>query len=1489
MADVTTRLANLSPEQKEALLKKLREQRGQQPSQTTPIIPPIPRIPRNQPLPLSFAQEQLWLEKQLNPDSAAYTIANAVRLSGSLHVKALQRSLHALIQRHEILRTSFPMVGERVIQHIADDLSLPFEQRSLESLSPSEQEDELARLIAHEEQHVFNLEAGPLLRMILVRLGATEHVLLLTMHHIITDKWSMGIFIRELAAFYDAFSHNQPSPLPELPVQYADFAVWQRQCLTQEILDAQLAYWRKQLADIPPLLELPTDRARPMTQAYQGSAETFFISSDIVNSLKMLSQQSGATLFMTLLGAFATLLSRYSRQEDVVIGTVIATRRQTELESLIGFFLNNLVFRVLLGGNPTFQDLLAQMKQVAFDAYAHQDVPFEYIVSALRPKRTLNHHPIVQVMCILENVPFESLHLSGLTLTPIGLESMTADYDLALSMAETPEGMRGKFVYNALLFEEATIRRMCGHFRMLLAGIATNPNQRVQEFPLLTDAERVQMLEEWNPPETTSPAAKCVNVLFEEQAERTPDAIAVVFEGEQLTYHELNRQANQFAHYLQKQGVAPEVLVGIGVERSLEMIVALLGVLKAGGAYLPLDPAYPPERLAFMAQDSRISLLLTQAALRDRFRFEGVSVCCIDTDRHVWENESPENPVSDAALDHLAYVIYTSGSTGTPKGVAVTHTGIPNLCAALISAYQITPDSRILQAASFSFDGAVAEIFTALLAGATLYLATKEHLHPGPPLLQTLRDYAISVFTLPPSALNMLDARNLPNVRTVVSVGEACSAEVIARWQEGRRLINGYGPTETTVCATLNINVDTALPACIGRTIQNVTIYILNPSLQLCPIGVPGELHIGGKGLARGYLNRPELTADKFIANPFACRSGERLYKTGDVAKYLPDGRIEFLGRIDHQVKIRGYRIELGEIEAFLKQHSSVADAAVIARATLSGDTQLLAYVVLLPNQTANAAMLRDRLKTHFPDYMVPAAIILLDQLPLTPNGKLDRHALPLPDSESVTGSEAFAAPRNSLEHTLAEIWREILQLETIGIYDDFFDSGGHSLLTVKLIFRIKEVLQHDLLPKDVFEAPTIAQLAERIHSSERGAKNAKPAIDFSAEIALDPAITPHAGMRNATSRPSVFLTGVTGFVGAFLLYELLHQTESDIWCLVRSASVEQGKQRIRAHLKSYYLWDEQFEPRIFPVIGDLAQPLLGIPAQQFAELGERLTAIYHNGALVNFIYPYAGMKAANVFGTQEVLRLAMKNAALVHYVSTLSVFDSPLFLEKGVIYEHDPLDHVDTLQSGYAQSKWVAEQLIMEAGKRGLPTAIYRLGLISGHHATGACDLSAFSSKMLKGCLQLGSAPDQDVLLDLTPVDYVSKAIVALAQDEASIGHAFHIVNPVLLPWKTFVGWINDFGYPLRLIPYKTWRAELIELASQGRRDNALYPLLPMFMESDESPQTRIPQRFDCQLALQHLERFSIRCPLPDETLLRVYFRYFIQRGFLSPTSVAL
>lgn len=1490
MADVAKRLANLSPEQKELLLKKLREQqREKQEQQTTPIIP---RAPRDQPLPLSFAQELLWIEKQLKPESTAYTITNALRLTGQLHVHALRRSLQELIRRHEILRTSFSLREERIEQLIATDIPLPFQEFNLESLSRSEQEREIARLIADEEHYVFDLTKAPLLRMILVRLGETDHALLLTMHHIITDKWSMGIFIRELGILYDAFAQNQPSPLPELPVQYADFAVWQRQRLTKEILDAQLAYWRQQLSGIPPLIDLPTDRVRPPMQAYQGGVEQFCIPTEIINQIKAFGQQAGATLFMTLLAAFATLLSRYSRQDDVVIGTVIATRRQTELEALIGFFLNNLVFRVLLEGNPTFQELLTQVKQVALDAYAHQDIPFEYLVNELRPTRHLNHQPITQIMCVLENVPMEPLALQGLTLTPMRLETMTADYDLALSMAETADGLIGKLIYNALLFDAATIKRMGGHFETLMAGIAADPNQRVLDLPIVTKAEAVQILEEWNPPEQPIKSARCIHEFFEERVEQSPDAVAVIFEGQQLTYRELNQRANQLAHYLQKRGVGPEALVGICVERSLEMIIGLLGVLKAGGAYLPLDPTYPRERLAFMIQDSRISLLLTHAALRETLAFDGVSVCYLDADWPRIGEESQRNTVSGVTLENLAYVIYTSGSTGMPKGVLVNHKGIPNLCDLQIRAFRISQKSHVLQFASFSFDAAVSEVFTTLIAGAALYIVSKEHLFPGHPLVETLRDLAITVVTLPPSVFSTLEAHEFPALQTVISAGEACSAEIIRRWSAERHFINAYGPTETTVCATMNEQPDPEIPSCIGNVNPNFTIYILNSNLQLCPMGIPGELHIGGRGLARGYLNRPELTAEKFISNPFSRRPGERLYKTGDLARYLPDGRIDFLGRLDHQVKVRGYRIELGEIEAALRRHSAIAEAVAITKKTSSGDTQLLAYVVPRLGQSVTVAELRDFITQYIPEYMIPSAMITLEYLPMTPNGKLDRHALPMPDAERLANAENFVAPRNSLEQTLAKIWSELLHLNAIGIHDDFFESGGHSLLTVRMIFRLKEALQCELLPQDIFEAPTIAQLAERIQSNRLKAMTAQDntAIDFDAEIVLDPTLTLQRDGSNAMSRSSaVFLTGVTGFVGAFLLYELLHQTNNNIWCLVRSANEEHGRQRIREHLDSYNLWESPFEKRIFPVIGDLSQPLLGLSPGQFNELAGQLAAIYHNGALVNFIYPYTGMKAANVLGTQEVLRLAFQNNTPVHYVSTLSVFDSPMFLGQGVIPEDEPLAHVRTLQSAYAQSKWVAEHLITEAGKRGLSTAIYRLGLIAGHHVTGACDLNAFSCKLLKGCIQLGSAPDEYVMLDLTPVDYVSQAIVALAQNPASFGNAFHLVNPQLLSWKTFIGWINNFGYPVRMIPYKTWLEELVGLASGGRQDNALYPLLPMFMETDEPLNSRVPQRFDCQRALRHLEPLAIHCPLPDETLLRVYFRYFVQKGFLPPTSVTL
>jgi amino acid adenylation domain-containing protein len=920
--------------------------------QSIEALPLLP-IPRSESIPLSFAQAGLWFLDQLQPESAFYNIPLALRLSGQLNIAALESSLNEIIRRHEALRTNFAMVGGQPVQVIASTLTLKLVQVDLRHLAESEREVEAQRLATVEAMLPFNLEREPLVRATVQQLDSDQHVLLLIMHHIISDGWSLGVFVREFAELYKAFSTGMAPVLPELSIQYADFAVWQRQWLTPEVVSAQLNYWKQQLLDAPALLELPADRPRPAVQTFQGAYHSFSLSLELSVALAALGKRAGVTLFMTLLAAFQTLLYRLSGQEDIVVGTPVAGRNRKEIEGLIGFFVNTLVLRTDLGGHPSFEELLGRVREVALGAYAHQDLPFEQLVEALQPMRDLSYTPLFQVMFALDDALVPAVELPDVTVSPLAVETGTAKFDLTLSMENTASGLMGEWEYNTDLFDEATIARMAGHFQTLLEAIAAHPKQKISELPLLTPAERQQLIVEWNNTWAEYPQDRCIHQLFEEQVERAPDAVAVVFEEEQLTYRELNARANQLAHYLQSLGVGPEVLVGLCVERSFDTIVGILGVLKAGGAYVPLDPAYPQERLAFMLEDSSVPVLLTQEKLVEKLPQNSAQVVCLDGDIEKIAAHSSDNLSSSVTPDNLAYIIYTSGSTGKPKGVLLAHKGLCNLATAQIQLFGVQPDSRILQFASFSFDVATSDVVITLSSGATLYLATKDSILPGAGLIEVLRDKAITHADLPVSVLSMLPFEELPALRTIVVGGEPCPPELVARWAPGRQFFNAYGPTEATVSATVALCNDGNQKPPIGRPIANTQVYILDTHNQPVPIGVSGELHIGGAGLAKGYLNRPDLTCSKFIPNPFSDEPGSRLYKTGDLARYLPDSNIEYLGRTDNQVKIRGFRIELGEIEAALGQHPDVREVAVICREDTPGNKRLVAYVVsnLIPER----------------------------------------------------------------------------------------------------------------------------------------------------------------------------------------------------------------------------------------------------------------------------------------------------------------------------------------------------------------------------------------------------------------------------------------------------------------------------------------------------------------------------------------------------------
>jgi amino acid adenylation domain-containing protein len=1035
-----------------------------------------PRPHSSDPAPLSFAQQRLWFLEALVPDSGLYNTPMVLQLNGRLDETVLAQACQALVQRHESLRTTFTAVAGIPQQLIHKTWSVTMESHT----APA---DGVEAALQTAVQLPFDLENGPLLRFHLFHVSPTEHFLLLVFHHIIFDGWSANIILDDLVALYEAFNHHREPQLPDLPIQYADYAVWQRDWLTGQTLQNQLDYWQQQLGGELPFLQLPTDKPRPAVKTHHGSFAYVELPAQLSDQLIALSKQTGATPFMVMLAAFKVLLYHYTAQEDILVGTPIANRQHTELERLVGFFVNTLVLRSQVNGRCSFRQLLAQVRQTATAAYDHQDVPFEKLVEILQPERNLSYDPLFQVMFNYQEGDSLERALPDLTFSLLHMDNGRAQFDLTLTVSRKHGRFLCSFNYNTDLFSRESICQKLDHWQTVLAGIVANPDQPIGQLCLLTPAEKQQILVDWNDTAVPLPATLFAHELFAEWAEQTPNALALIYGQQQWSYRELNGRANQLAHALQGRGIGPESKVGIFIDRSPEMVLAVLAVFKAGGAYVPLDPTYPADRLSYMVADANLALVLTTEKMGDRLPETAVPTLPID---QIWADQVAHqpvhNPVSGLTLENLAYVIYTSGSTGRPKGVGVTHRGLANFGLAMAERCRVSANSRVLQFASFSFDASTADFVIALQSGAALVLADKDELLVGPSLVQLMQEQAVTCVTLPPSVLALLSPDDFPALQTIISAGEASSAETVAKWAPGRHFVNAYGPTETTIGATTAVLTATDPRPVIGRPLPNTKMFVLNAQLQPVPVGVAGEIHIGGRGLARGYLNRPDLTAEKFIPNPFGQNGVERLYKTGDLGRYLPDGRIEFLGRIDHQVKVRGFRIELGEVEAALRQHTAVHDALVLALDQGHGP-RLVAYVV-----GAAAAMedLRPFLSQSLPSYMVPSAFVPLERFPQTPNGKIDRKALPEPDgSFAAAPEETFVPPQDPLEFQLAQIWQEVLQRPAISVVANYFDIGGHSLQAVTLFAAIEKQLGLRLPVSLLFQAPTIRQLAAAIRQRE--------------------------------------------------------------------------------------------------------------------------------------------------------------------------------------------------------------------------------------------------------------------------------------------------------------------------------------------------------------------------------------------------------------------
>ena len=1063
---------------------------------------------------LSHGQSALWFTHQLAPQSWAYHVVFSARVCSEVDESLLRQSLQALLDRHSILRTTYSCCDGAPAACLYEEMAVDFDVVQ----TPAASWDDVRERLVADVRQPFDLERGPLLRARLYRRAEADAMLVLAIHHIAVDFWSLGILLQELRDVYAALRAGQPVSLPPLWVTYDNFVRQQADMLARGQGEQLRAYWLQQLAGEPPALELPLDRPRPRVQTYRGASHAFELSPALTDALHALAQGEGVTLYMVLLAALQILLYRYSGQEDIWVGSPMARRSRPSFRRLVGYCVNPVVMRANLSGRPTFQAFLSQVRRTVLEALQHAEYPFPLLVEQLQPQRDAGRSPLFQVSLALQMLPQEPallpcfmpasgppqpIDFGDLTLEPYPLPQQEGQFDIGFEMAQVGSSLCGLLHYNADLFDDATAARMAQHFTVLLESAAAHPDECVDALPLMTAAERRQLTVSWNDTQTAYPLDLCLHQLVEAQVERTPDRLAVVYQDETLTYRELNRKADQLARYLRASGVGPEVLVGICVERSIEMVVGLLGILKAGGAYVPLDPGYPRERLAFMLSDAQPPVLLTQQRLAPLLPEHGAKVCCLDADwpAVVREGRDEGSATREATADNLAYVIYTSGSTGKPKGAMNTHRGICNRLLWMQDAYALGPDDRVLQKTPFSFDVSVWEFFWPLITGARLVVARPGGHLDSKYLVRLIAAQQITTLHFVPSMLQIfLDEPELHTctaLRRVICSGEALPLALQQRFfnRLDVELHNLYGPTEAAIDVTFwacQRHSEKALVP-IGKPIANTQIYVLDGALQPTPIGAPGELHIGGVGVARGYLKRPELSAEKFIADPFSEEPEARLYKTGDLARYLPDGNIEFLGRLDDQVKLRGFRIELSEIETVLRQHPEVHDAVVVTRDAPSGHQQLVAYVVAdkidcgaARERDAHAAAtlsaaLRQFLLQKLPDYMVPAAFVALGAIPLTPNGKIDRRALPAPEIARLGAADACVAPRTPAEERLAPIWRRVLGLESISVDDNFFELGGHSLQAMQLLSQASAELQRDIPAHALFLHPTIADLAQAL------------------------------------------------------------------------------------------------------------------------------------------------------------------------------------------------------------------------------------------------------------------------------------------------------------------------------------------------------------------------------------------------------------------------
>jgi len=1490
MTEFADRLSQLNEEQRVLLLAKVRQARA---AQNRPgRIGPAPMDGDH--VALSFTQERLWFLEQFAPGTPFNNMSGVARVPVRVDPALFGQCLDDMVKRHDILRMSFGMNDGVPVGVIAEQVTVPL--RVLNEVDDTERD----RLFSEDARTPFDLSAAPLLRVTIAPVGTDECQIQLTMNHLISDGFSNGVFFREFGELYRARSGGVAPALPPLPFQFADFAWWERQHLEGSEGSQLVKPWTAELAGAPQQLTLPSDHPRPARMTYRGDRIALDIPDSLFERVQSRSKEHGVTPFVTMLAAFAVVLQRYSMQDDLVIGVPVANREESGTEALIGPFLNTLAIRLDLAGDPSFGDIIQQAQRTTLAGFDRQSVPFEKVLQSVQVKRDPSRSPLFQTVF---NFQFDRSGTAGGPGFELkDLHNGTCQFDLLVSLVTGSAGVDGHIDYYSDVYSAASIRTLIGSYLAVLGAVVADWQLPIQSIPLLAVSD-LAPVDGGDDARTAYDDSKCVDDLVLDQARLTPDRIALVGQDRSLTYRELDEQTMALAARLRAQITdGPGAHVAIYLPRSVDMVLAIIAVLRAGFCYIPLDPAYPRERLGFIVADAQVAALLARRDMQASLPEADALTIFIDDARDSDSGVVPDLPARVRPADGPAYTIYTSGSTGTPKGVQVLHRNVVNLLDSMRKTPGMAPDDVLLAVTSPSFDIAVLEMLLPLMVGARSVIASVADITDGARLAALLDEHHVTVMQATPSTWHLLVESGWSGR---AGLRAQCAGEsfppVLAESLMTRcaEVWNMYGPTETTIYSTIHrVTVEDlragSIP--IGRPIQNTSAYVLDRALNPVPVGVLGELCLGGDGVAWGYLGRPELTAKSFVVAPFAPQS--RLYRTGDLVRRRADGILEFEGRLDHQVKVRGYRIELGDIEAHLGQHPDVGRCAAAVREDVLGEKVIMAYLELArhdePATPPSAAELRAWLRERLPDYMIPGRIVVLAELPLTPNGKIDRNRLPEVttdggDLEVPPATTGYVAPRDETEERLVEIWKDVLGQSTIGVEDSFFDLGGHSLLATKLIFRIRAAFDVDLPLQVLFEGQsTVARLAVLVSggAAEPGAQSGDvQRLDLATEAILSPGVRPAAGapVHSVAHPQHVFLTGATGFLGSFLLAELLATTDASVFCLVRADSPSEGKDRILEIMASYLISNPAHADRIIPVLGSLDRAHIGLSRAEWYHLSQMVDVIYHCGAEVNFLKKYHALKPANVSGTEEILRLACDGPVKpVHFVSTTYVFDRFSYPSGIEFTEETPPIHNLQHTLGYTQSKWVSEQMVFEAGRRGVPIYVYRAGRVAGHSLTGACQTYDFLWRALKVGLEIKAAPVMDMVLDITPVDYVVRAIVHLSRQPALQGKAFHLVTKNPVQESDLVDWVEKFGYSAERLSFDQWCGRVEERAAElsDVTAGALAPFLTGTLPLDKIPKSY----FDAHNVEEGLAGTDITCAQIDDRLLRLYFEYFIGTGFLPP-----